>query len=111
MPYKSEKIRIAGTKYDRRAKLTDDERMEIKRIRKEEGLGYQRIANMFGVSKRLVQFICNPDLAEKNRQRLKEKKSEGLYKYGHKEWAETIREHRRYKQLLYVSGKIKENYE
>lgn len=34
MPYKSDKIKIAGTSYDRRVKLTDKEREEIKYLYK-----------------------------------------------------------------------------
>jgi len=33
MPYKSEKIRIAGTQYDRRIKLTPDQKEYIKWLR------------------------------------------------------------------------------
>ena len=106
MPYKSEKIIIAGTQYDRRRKLTEDQKETIKWLREEEQLSYNKLAQMFNVSKRLIIFICKPELMEKNRERLKKLKKEGRYKVSKEEWAETMREHRRYKQNLYIENKI-----
>ncbi len=45
MPYKSEKINIAGTKYDRRRKLSPDQVKAIKLL-KEEGYSYRQLAAM-----------------------------------------------------------------
>lgn len=61
MPYKSEKIRIAGTQYDRRIKLTPDQKEYIKWLREKQLISYSKLAKIFGVSKRLIQFICCPD--------------------------------------------------
>ena len=52
MPYKSEKIKIAGTKYDRRIKLTKDQKEYIRWLREEEKLSQMKLAKMFGVSKK-----------------------------------------------------------
>ena len=61
MPYKSEKTRIAGTQYDRRIKLTPDQKEYIKWLREKQLISYSKLAKIFGVSKRLIQFICCPD--------------------------------------------------
>lgn len=106
MPYKSEKIKIAGTKYDRRIKLTEDQKEYIRWLREEEKLSQMKLAKMFGVSKRLIQFITQPDKLEKCRERLKEAKKRGLYKLSKEELNETQREHRRYKHKLRMEGKI-----
>lgn len=106
MPYKSEKIKIAGTKYDRRIKLTEDQKEYIRWLREEEKLSQMALAKMFGVSKRLIQFVIQPDKLEKNKQRLKEAKKKGLYKPSKEEWNEIQREHRRYKHKLRMDGKI-----
>lgn len=106
MPYKSEKIKIAGTKYDRRIKLTEDQKEYIRWLREEEKLSQMKLAKMFGVSKRLIQFITQPDKLEKSRERLKEAKKKGLYKLSKEEWNEIQREHRRYKHKLRMEGKI-----
>lgn len=108
MPYKSEKIRIAGTQYDRRIKLTPDQKEYIKWLRENELLSYSKLARMFGVSKRLIQFICCPDKYLKSKESLKQRKADGRYnKPTKEEWATTIREHRRYKEQLKKKGNIK----
>lgn len=106
MPYKSEKIRIAGTKYDRRIKLTDDQKEYVRWLREEEKISYNKLAKMFNVSKRTIIFICRPDILAKNREQLKERKKDGRYKASKEKWAETIREHRKYKEQLKKEGKI-----
>ena len=47
--------------YDRRVKLTDNQRAEIVKIRTRQGLSYNKLAAIFGVSKRLIIFVCCPD--------------------------------------------------
>ena len=59
MPYKSEKIPLG--KYDRRVKLTDVQREEIKELRK-LGLSYRVIGDRYGVSKSLIILVCIPIL-------------------------------------------------
>ena len=103
MPFKSEKIPLG--KYDRRVKLTDVQREEIKELRK-LGLSYQVIADRYEVSKKLVIMVCNPEIAERNRLAFIERSREGRYKPTKEEWATIMREHRAYKQKLYNEGKI-----
>lgn len=109
MPYKSEKIKIAGTKHDRRRKLTEDQKQYIRWLREEEKLSQRKLAAMFGVSRRLITFILDPDKEKSNKARLKESKAKGKYKYTKEKWAATMKEHRHYKQKLFCDGKIKES--
>lgn len=104
MPYKSEKIKIAGGKYDRRIKLTPEQKEEIRK--NTEGLSQRVLANKYGVSRRTIQFILNPDKLKENLKRRKERGGSMLY-YKPEEWPEVIKEHRRYKQKLKLDGKIK----
>ena len=106
MPYKSEKMVIAGTKHDRRIKLTEEQKREIKSLYAEGTIGCLALAKKFGVSKRLIQFVIHPEKLDKSKERLKEAKRNGLYKPDKKAWAETMREHRKYKQQLYLDGEI-----
>ena len=76
MPYKSEKTRIAGTQYDRRIKLTPDQKEYIKWLREKQLISYSKLAKIFGVSKRLIQFICCPDKYLKNKESLKQRKAD-----------------------------------
>lgn len=106
MPYKSEKIKIEGTKLDRRRKLTEDQKEYIRWLREEEGLSQRKLAAMFGVSRRLITFILDPEKEKKNKERIKRLKQEGRYKYTKEQWAETMKEHRRYKEKLHKDGLI-----
>lgn len=95
MPYKSERIRIAGTKYDNRRKLSLDKVKAIKLL-KEEGYSYRQLAAMFGCSKWTVQNIIRPQFRKASNKRPTEY------------WTEKKREYRRRKQALYKSGQINE---
>ena len=105
MPYKSEKIKLDPSQ-DRRRKLTDEQKEEIKRIYKSGVCGTRPLAKQFGVSRATIQVIVNPARAESIKQRRKENWRN--YRPTKEEWAETIREHRRYKQNLYLKGELKE---
>ncbi len=108
MPYKSEKIKLSKSQ-DRRIKLSDEQREEIKK-KFEYGTYSQRaLAEEYGVSRRLISFILFPEKAELAAQQLKERKADGRYKPSKEKWAATVREHRQYKQMLYRSGKLKED--
>ena len=95
MPYRSERVRIAGTRHDLRRKLTDDQVSAI-RLLKSEGYSYRRLAAMFGCSKWSVQNIINPQ------PRKKDKKRPTVY------WTEKKRQYRQRKQALFKSGIINE---
>lgn len=103
MPYKSEKIKIAGSKYDRRIKLTEQDREDIKNL---TGMSIRGIARMYGVDKRLIQFILFPERRQKN---LLDRKNRGGSKqyYNKEKQREYMRIHRKHKQELYIDGKIK----
>lgn len=110
MPYKSEKIKLSREQ-DRRVKLSDEQREEIKK-KFELGIYSQRaLAREYNVSRRLISFILFPDKAELAKEQLKERKADGRYKPSKEQWAATVREHRRYKQELYKAGKLTENQE
>lgn len=106
MPYRSTGIIISGTRYDRRRKLTHGQRAEIFHRYHTENVSQRQLAREYGVSRRLVTFIVNPESEERNRELLNERKAKGLYKPDRKKHTEIIREHRRYKQKLYKEGKI-----
>lgn len=103
MPYKSEKIKLSETQ-DRRRKLTDEQKEEIRRIYESGVCGTRPLAKQFGVSRGLIQIIVNPNIAERKRQYIKEHWRD--YRPSKEEWAKTIREHRHYKQELYLKGEL-----
>lgn len=105
MPYVSEKIRIDNTMLDRRRRLTEEQKEEIRRIYATGVCGTRPLARQFGVSRSLIQVIVNPQIAERKKQYVKDNWKK-YQTYG-KEHSEIIREHRKYKQKLYLEGKIK----
>ncbi len=106
MPYKSEKIKIAGTKLDRRVKLTPEQRVEIRHEHEFGGKSYNALARMYSVSKRLVQFICCPEKEEQAKRRFKELRADGRY-YNKEKHTASVRDLRRYKQSLFINGEIR----
>lgn len=108
MPYKSEKMKLPRDQ-DRRIKLTDAQREEI-RQKYASGLYSQRaLAKEYNVSRRTIQFTVDADKYARAREQFKQRRKDGRYKPSKEEWAETVREHRRYKQRLYVNGKLAES--
>ena len=102
MPYKSEKLKMPK-EYDKRIKLTDKQKEEIKKLYGK--IPQRKLANIYGVSRRLIQFIGNPELKEKNLQRLQERGGTRIYydKERHKKY---MKKHRKYKHNLYKQGKL-----
>ena len=105
MPYKSEKIKLKGLQ-DRRRKLTDEQREEIKNLYGTGCYSLNDLAKKFNVSKKSILLIVNKESEEKAKQ----------YRKEHwKEWQGTMEEHREaikktrhYKHKLYKEGKLKE---
>lgn len=92
--------------YDRRKKLTDDQKEEIKLMYK-DGMGVREIARKFEgtCSRRLIQFVIFPErliqLQERNRL------NEHWKKYHKKEeLTKAVRSWRRYKKQLFKDKKI-----
>lgn len=106
MPYRSERIKIEGTVYDRRRKLTEAQKEEIRLLRRQTGLSYNKIAERYGVSKRMIMFVVNPEKYAVAREQFKERQREGRYQVSREERASIVREHRHYKQGLHKEGKI-----
>lgn len=95
MPYKSESIPIAGTKLDQRRKLSNEQREAVK-ILSDKGYSQRKLAEMFNVSKSLIQFILNPQ------PRAVQKKRSTVY------WTEAKKKYRQRKHQLYKTGKLSE---
>ena len=110
MPYKSEKIKLSKEQ-DRRIKLTDKQRIEIKEKYATGFYSQRKLAAEYNVSRRLITFVLDEEKAKKAAEQLKERRADGRYKPSKEEWAATIREHRAYKQSLYVKGKLKNDTE
>lgn len=104
MPRKSEKLRLSETQ-DRRRKLTEEQRQEIRDLRSTGLFSLNDLAKRFGVSKKLIILIVNPESAENAKQYRKENWRN--WKRTGEEWNRIQREHRQYKHNLYMNGELK----
>lgn len=98
--------KIQGTIYDRRRKLTEEQKQEIRRIREADGMSQAALAQMFGVSKRLVQLILDPEKEKIAKQRYAERAKDGRYAKSKAEAAAIYREYKERRQTLISEGKI-----
>lgn len=105
MPYKSEKIKLNETQ-DRRKKLTENQREEIKELYSTGCYSLNDLAKQYDVSKKTILLIVNKESAERAKEYRKEHWREWQRKG--EEWNEIVRKHRAYKQELYKEGKLKE---
>lgn len=103
MPYKSEKLKLSETQ-DRRRKLTTEQREEIKRIYQSGVCGTRPLAKQFGVSRSTIQIIVNPAIKQRHHDYVA--KNWKKYRPTKEEWSETMKEHRHYKQELYLKGEL-----
>lgn len=106
MPYKSEKIKLKGLQ-DRRKRLTDKQREEIKELYRTGLYSLNDLAKRFEVSKKTILLIVNKESEEKARAYRKEHWRE--WQRTGDEWNKIVKEHREYKQKLYKDGKLKDD--
>jgi len=106
MPRKSDTIAINNEKLDRRVKLNAEDKELVKWLREEEQISYQMLANRFGVSKRLIIFICKPETLLKCKEHRAERGGWKQY-YIKEERTIAQNEHRAYKKELFQQGLIK----
>lgn len=106
MPYKSEKIKLKGLQ-DRRKRLTDEQRNEIKELYATGYYSLNDLAKSFNVSKKTILLIVNSNSAERAKQYRKEHWREWQRKG--EEHNEAIMNTRKYKHKLYIEGKLKDD--
>ena len=104
MAYKFETKKLHIKKEDdKRVKLTQREREQIKKLYNE--ISQRKLAKMFNVSRRLIQFIGDPQQLQEN---IKRNKERGGYKqyYDKNKRKEYMKTHRKYKQELMLKNKL-----
>lgn len=97
---KIDDIRIAGTAYDRRIKLSDAQRSEIRERYAAGDVSTYTLANEYGVSRRTIDFVLHPERYERCREQFKERRKDGRYAVSTEEWTQIMREHRKYKKSI-----------
>ena len=108
MPRKSDTIAINNPKHDRRVKLTDEDKENIRIEYSKGDTSHNKLAAKYGVSKRLISFVLNPDKLEKVKEQFSERRKDGRY-YDKDKHREAIRSHRDHKKKLYEEGLLVED--
>lgn len=96
---------VIGRKYDRRIKMIPEDIAEAIKLRKEnpDYWSYQKLADKYGVSKRLIIFRIKPETLEKV---LEARRKCGGYTTPTDRQTKYMRTHRQYKRELRNEGKI-----
>ena len=108
MPYKHEysEPKKEITQFDdRRRKLTDEQREEIKKLY--GTISQRKLAKMFGVSRRLIIFIGCPEKYKKNLEDRANRGGSKIY-YDCDKHTKAIRKHRHHKHNLDKNNKLVE---
>lgn len=106
MPYKFEYKHLKMKKEDdKRIKLTDDDREEIRKLYDECMLSQRKLAEMFNVSRRTIQFVLNPEKLKRNNEQRLERGKDGRY-YDKEKQKEYMRQYRHQKKELCDEGKL-----
>lgn len=102
MPHKweTDKVPMPRDK-DKRVKLTDEEREEIRQLY--GSVSQRKLASIYGVSRRTIQFIGDPEKHKENLKRREERGGSMQY-YDKESNSGAVRRHRRYKTKV-----LKEN--
>ena len=99
MPSPTDKIPLASEFLDRRVKMIACKRERCYALHHEEGMGIRALARMFGVDKRLIQFVCYPERATLNKEHRKARGGSAQY-YETERNTQAMREHRQYKRKV-----------
>lgn len=107
MPYKSDqKGVLIPRELKRNVKLSEEDKLEILDVRR-YGTSYQKIAYLFGVSKKRIMQICNPEIEERDKKRFKEQQKEGRF-YDKEKRRNYMKKHRKYKYSLMNKGLLED---
>jgi hypothetical protein len=106
MPFKFEYIKKKIPKgLDRRIKLSTEQREEIKKLYGK--ISQRKLANLFGVSRRLIQFIGCPEKLAHAKKINKLNAALNDNYYNREKHNAAMKKYRMYKQELMKKGKLK----
>ena len=93
------RIGVRSPWMDKRVKLTDDDKVAIRLWRDTEGISQRSLARIFGVSRRTIQFVLDPEKLKQNVERREERGGTAQY-YDRDKPRVYMREHRKHKAEL-----------
>lgn len=107
-PYaKAQTIRLQGMQ-DRRRRLTDKDKDDIRRLYAEGKHSMMSLARIYNVSKSLILITVNPERARRVKERVREHWSDYAYKYGKEYRARMARNVKNHHYRLFKAGELKQ---
>lgn len=104
MPYKFEKMPLLkGTENDKRTKLTDEQKDNINKLK--GFISQRKCASLFGVSRRTIVFLWNPEKLNENKKRRQERGGSKKY-YNKEKNTQYQKTHRKHKKEVVKKLKI-----
>jgi hypothetical protein len=98
MPYKTERLSIKSDFLEKRTKLLPCQK-EMIVYWHDRGLSQRKLAAMFSVSRRLIQFVLDPEKLKQNKQARLERGGSMQY-YNREKHNEYQKKHRKYKNEI-----------
>ena len=92
-----ENFYLQGTRFDRRIKLTQEDRKEIRENK--SNLSQRALAEYYGVSRRTIQFTQDPKKIEQNKLRRAERGGSKIY-YDKEKHTERMNQHRSHRKSI-----------
>lgn len=106
MPFKFENKHLKMRKEDdKRIKLTEGDKQEIRKLYSQGVMSQRQLAEMFNVSRRSIQFALDPEKLKRNNKQRAERGKDGRY-YQKEKQREYMREYRHRKKMLFEEGKL-----
>jgi hypothetical protein len=93
MPYKTEKMKLDSPFFDKRTKLLPCQRERMIYLFN-QGLSQRKLAAIFNVSRRLIQFVTCPEKKVKDLENRRDRGGSAIYYKGGEDWNMVNREHR-----------------
>jgi hypothetical protein len=99
MPYKIDKLKLDCPFFDRRSKLLPCQRERLILLYN-QGYSQRKLAAIFNISRRLVQFVTCPEKKAKDLQNRRDRGGSKIYYKGGEEWNAIVRDHRKHKYQI-----------
>ena len=106
--WKEAQSRKLPPELDKRRVLSEEHKEKISSLYKTGTFSQRQLAQEYGVSRRLIQFIIDPEKLKRQKELFRERRKDGRY-YDREKHTKAIRELRRKKAKLYKEGKLEQN--
>lgn len=107
-PYEKAQTILLDESLDRRVRLTQKQKEEIRKLYDVGNTSQRKLARMYGVSRSLIQIVVNPERAKSVSDRFKANWRKYAERRGKEYHAAQVRHTRRYKYRLYKDGILKD---